>query len=113
MRKPNEPETYAIFMNNLNYVKKNLAPGSVVAMKDQRCITNKDDSRRDERIYIVEKLYDNYALCVNEIGLTECFGYYDLTVAYERGKLSLPIMNVRLNGLKRNIQKTQVLDVSH
>ena len=108
MRKTNKPETYAVFMNNLNYVKKNLAPGSVVAMKDQRVITNKDDSRRDERIYIVEKLYDNYALCVNEIGLTECFGYYDLTVAYERGELSLynvnrRNMNVRLNGLKRNI----------
>ena len=94
MRKPNEPETYAVFMNNLNYVKKNLAPGSVVAMKNQRVITNKDDSR-NERTYMVEKLYDNYALCVNEIGLTECFGYYDLTVAYERGKLSLYNVNWR------------------
>lgn len=94
MRKSKEPESYALFMNELNYVKKNLAPGSVVAMKDQRGITNKDDSR-DEKTYIVEKLYDNYALCVNEIGLTECFGYYDLTVAYERGKLSLYNVNWR------------------
>lgn len=94
MKKPKEPETYAVFMNNLNYVKKNLAPGSVVAMKNQRDITNKYDSK-NERTYIVEKLYDNYALCVNEIGLTECFGYYDLTIAYERGKLSLYNMNWR------------------
>ena len=83
----------AIFMSKLNYVKKNLAPGSVVAMKDQRGI---EDSRiNQEKTYIVEKLYDNYALCVNEIGLTECFGYYDLTVAYERGKLSLYDVNWR------------------
>lgn len=94
MKKPKESETYAVFMNNLNYIKKNLASGSVVAMKDQRDITNKYDSR-DERTYIVEKLYDNYALCVNEIGLTECFGYYDLTIAYERGKLSLYNVNWR------------------
>ena len=94
MRKTKEPETYAVFMNNLNYIKKNLAPGSVVAMKNQRVITNKDDGK-NERTYIVEKLYDNYALCVNEIGLTECFGYYDLTVAYERGKLSLYNVNWR------------------
>ena len=89
-----KPETYAVFMNELNYVKKNLAPGSVVAMKDQRATTYKYDSR-DERTFIVEKLYDNYALCVNNIGLTECFGYYDLTVAYERGKLSLYNVNWR------------------
>ena len=89
-----KPETYAVFMNELNYVKKNLAPGSVVAMKDQRATTYKYDSR-DERTYMVEKLYDNYALCVNNIGLTECFGYYDLTVAYERGKLSLYNVNWR------------------
>ena len=77
----------AIFMSKLNYVKKNLAPGSVVAMEDQRGI---EDSRiNQENTYIVEKLYDNFALCINDIGLTECFGYYDLTVAYERGKLSL------------------------
>ena len=94
MRKPKEPETYAVFMKKLNYVKKNLAPGSVVAMKDQRATTYKYDSR-DERTFIVEKLYDNYALCVNNIGLTECFGYYDLTVAYERGKLSLYNVNWR------------------
>lgn len=94
MRKSKEPETYAVFMNNLNYVKKNLAPGSIIAMKDQRVITNKFDNK-DERTYIVEKLYDNYALCVNKIGLTECFGYYDLTVAYERGKLSLHNVNRR------------------
>ena len=79
-----------IFMSKLNYVKKNLAPGSVVAMKDQRSIKNSYNyTSTDERTYIVEKLYDNYALCVNDIGLTECFGYYDLTVAYEHGKLSL------------------------
>ena len=94
MRKPKEPETYAVFMKKLNYVKKNLVPGSVVAMKDQRATTYKYDSR-DERTFIVEKLYDNYALCVNNIGLTECFGYYDLTVAYERGKLSLYNVNWR------------------
>ena len=76
-------------MGKLNYVKKNLAPGSVVAMKDQRATTNDYVSRDDKRTYIVEKLYDNYALCVNDIGLTECFGYYDLTVAYEHGELSL------------------------
>ena len=85
MRKPN-----TIFMNKLNYVKKNLAPGSVVAMKDQRVIKNSYNyTSTDKRTYIVEKLYDNYALCVNDIGLTECFGYYDLTVAYEHGELSL------------------------
>ena len=86
-----------IFMNKLNYVKKNLAPGSVVAMKDQRSIKNSYNyaSRDDERTYIVEKLYDNYALCINDIGLTECFDYYDLTVAYERGELSLYNMNWR------------------
>ena len=93
MRKTNEPETYAVFMNNLNYVKKNLAPGSIVAMKDQR--DAKDSRTSKENTFIVEKLYDNYALCVNEIGLTECFGYYDLTVAYERGKLSLYDVNWR------------------
>ena len=92
MRKPKEPETYAVFMNKLNYVKKHLAPGSAVVMKDQRATTNKYDSR-DEMTYIVEKLYDNYALCVNNIGLTECFGYYDLTVVNERGKLSLYNIN--------------------
>ena len=81
----------AIFMSKLNYVKKNLAPGSVVAMKDQRGI--EDNRINQENTYIVEKLYDNYALCVNEIGLTECFGYYDLTVAYERGELSLYDVN--------------------
>ena len=81
-----KPETYAVFMNELNYVKKNLAPGSVVAMKDQRATTYKYDSR-DERTYMVEKLYDNYALCVNNIGLTECFDYADLTNAYEHGRL--------------------------
>ena len=84
-----------IFMNKLNYVKKNLKPGSVVAMKDQRAIKNNYNyvSRDDERTYIVEKLYDNYALCINDIGLTECFGYYDLTVAYEHGKISLYNVN--------------------
>ena len=82
-------------MSKLNYVKKNLAPGSVVAMKDQRDIKNNYASRDNERTYIVEKLYDNYALCINDIGLTECFDYYDLTVAYERGKLSLYDVNWR------------------
>ena len=82
-----------IFMSKLNYVKKNLAPGSVVAMEDQRGI---EDSRiSQENTYIVEKLYNNYALCVNDIGLTECFDYYDLTVAYERGELSLYDVNWR------------------
>ena len=85
MRKPN-----AIFMGKLNYIKKNLAPVSVVAMKDQRAIKNSYNyTSTDKRTYVVEKLYDNYALCVNDIGLTECFGYYDLTVAYEHGELSL------------------------
>jgi hypothetical protein len=102
MRKPKEskkPKTYAIFMNKLNYVKKNLAPGSVVAMKDQRAdkYVSRDENGNTlaKRTYIVEKLYDNYALCVNDIGLTECFGYYDLTVAYERGELSLYDVNWR------------------
>lgn len=81
-----KPETYAVFMKKLNYIKKNLAPGSVIAMKDQRAIKNNYVSR-DEMTYVVKKLYDNYALCVNDIGLTECFGYYDLTVAYEHGEL--------------------------
>ena len=85
-----------IFMSKLNYIKKNLAPGSVVAMKDQRAIKNSYDyTSTDKRTYIVEKLYDNYALCVNDIGLTECFGYYDLTVAYEHGELSLYDVNWR------------------
>ena len=83
----------AIFTSKLNYVKKNLAPGSVVAMKDQRGI--EDGRINQENTYIVEKLYDNFALCVNDIGLTECFSYYDLTVAYERGKLSLYDVNWR------------------
>ena len=96
MRNPKGSETYAVFMSKLNYVKKNIAPGSVVAMKDQRDIENSYNcTSTDKRTYIVEKLYDNYALCVNDIGLTECFGYYDLTVAYERGKLSLYNINWR------------------
>ena len=89
----NNSKINAIFMSKLNYVKKNLAPGSVVAMKDQRGI--EDSHINQENTYIVEKLYDNYALCVNDIGLTECFGYYDLTVAYERGELSLYDANWR------------------
>ena len=85
MNNSRRPETYAVFMSKLNYVKKNLAPGSVVAMKDQRDI---EDSRiNQENTFVVKKLYDNFALCVNEIGLTECFGYYDLTVAYEHKRL--------------------------
>ena len=85
-----------IFMNKLNYIKKNLAPGSAVAMKDQRAIKNSYNyTSTDKRTFVVEKLYDNYVLCINNIGLTECFGYYDLTVAYERGKLSLYNMNWR------------------
>ena len=81
----NNPKINAIFMSKLNYVKKNLAPGSVVAMKDQRGI--EDGRINQENTFIVKKLYDNYALCVNDIGLTECFGYYDLTVAYKHGRL--------------------------
>ena len=81
----NNSKINAIFMSKLNYVKKNLAPGSVVAMNDQRGI--EDSHINQENTYIVEKLYDNYALCINDIGLTECFDYYDLTVAYKHGRL--------------------------
>ena len=82
MRKPKNNND---FTNDFNYVKKNVKPGCIVLMKDQRGIENSRINQ--ENTYIVEKLYDNYALCVNDIGLTECFDYADLTNAYEHGRL--------------------------
>lgn len=73
------------FINDFNYVKKNVKPGCIVLMKDHRAF---DGEYNNAKIaFEITKVYSSYALCVNDIGLTECFGYADLTNVYEHGRL--------------------------
>ena len=73
------------FTNDFNYVKKNVKPGCIVLMKDHRAF---DGEYNNAKIaFEITKVYSSYALCVNDIGLTECFDYVDLTNAYEHGRL--------------------------
>lgn len=72
------------FCTKLNYVKKNIIPGCVVTLIDRRTMTK--HFKKGKRFTVV-KLYDHHALCVDDNGLLESFDYFDLTKAYERGKL--------------------------
>ena len=82
MRKPKITND---FTNDFNYVKKNVRPGCIVLMKDHRAF---DSEYNNAKIaFEITKVYSSYVLCINDIGLTECFDYADLTNAYEHGRL--------------------------
>ena len=80
-----KPKINNDFTNDFNYVKKNVKPGCIVLMKDHRAF---DGEYNNAKIaFEITKVYSSYVLCVNDIGLTECFDYADLTNAYEHGRL--------------------------
>ncbi len=83
--KMKRPKTNKEFIDDFNYVKKNIRPGCIVLMKDHRAFDGEYNNAK--RAFEVTKVYSSYVLCVNDIGLTECFDYADLTKAYENRRL--------------------------
>jgi len=79
------PKINTNFIKDLYYVKKNVKPGCIVLMKDHRAFDGEYNNAK--RAFEITKLFSSYVLCVNDIGLTECFDYADLTNAYEHGRL--------------------------
>lgn len=81
------PKINTNFIKDLYYVKKNVKPGCIVLMKDHRTFSGEYNNNNTKMAFKIIEVHSNHALCVNDIGLTECFDYYDLTVAYEHGRL--------------------------
>ena len=79
------PKINTNFIKDLYYVKKNVKPGCIVLMKDHRAFDG--EYNNTEMAFEIIEVHSNYALCVNDIGLTECFDYADLTNAYEHRRL--------------------------